>query len=186
MPDLEVLNADLLRPIVDRLEVFGSNCESLFDRSGIPPTALERSGFLVPQHSAWRFANNAARHAGDQLFNYNCVMEHMGRRNMNTIAGISIPRSPTAFEVLKEVVEATDKLTTGTRFWYEIGETYFWILRKSVLGPTVQDWQVELYALATFTIRLRGYPIVAGAWLCPRCCRLRHHGRMTRPGHRAK
>ncbi len=147
MAQLDIVKAEVLRPIIDRLETSGSNTHALLEQAGLSPIILERAGSVIPQFAAWRFAELAARFSGCENFNYDSIISPI-TRSSRQVAGLSIGNDNTAFEALKKFVKTMDQATSGTNFYLKATGQDFWILRKSSLESRIAEWQVELFVIA--------------------------------------
>jgi AraC-like DNA-binding protein len=147
--NLDFMNASLFLPIIGNLEQHGSPVERMLETAGLQVSAFSEPNAFVPRHAGGRFAEIAARYAGDASFSYTCVMEQK-RIAQGSISGLVLLPRLSAIERLKTFIAQANKVTTTTAIWLEMSGENVWILRRDLRPMHRGTWQIELYAIALF------------------------------------
>ena len=146
MPELRLMRASTIFPIIAGLEKHGAPFTKLLHRVGLPENIIEQPGNLIPQSAAWRFGEIAAKYSGDRLFGHQCIVDHSGPIEGKLIE-LRKSRAETLYEAIKLTVAKINMLTTGTRFWCEHKKDELWIIRQPENKDEIENWQVELFAV---------------------------------------
>jgi AraC-like DNA-binding protein len=166
--NLDFMNASLFLPIIGNLEQHGSPVERMLETAGLQVSAFSEPNSFVPRYAGGRFAEIAARYAGDASFSYTCVMEQK-RIARGAISGLVLLPELSAIERLKTFIAQANKVTTTTAIWLEMGGENVWILRRDLRPMHRGTWQIELFAIALFERIISG--IIGRKWL-PRKLRI--------------
>lgn len=175
MPELRLMRASTIFPIIAGLEVHGAPHEKLLNCAGLSENIAEQPGNLIPQSAAWKFGEIAAKYTGDSLFGYRCIVDYSSSIDGKVIE-LRQSQAATLFEALKSTVAKINKLTTGTRFWCEHNKDELWILRQPENKDDIENWQVELFAVSVLITAISQH--MGHTWI-PRKLRFRTQRYLT-------
>jgi len=147
MRNLEVLRADVIRPIVQNLNMQGVNVAPLLARAKLPLKMAERIEGLIPWHSAVRLTEIAARHTGDPLFCANSVLDEAERRS-NHVFSIPLSQEPTAYEAICRFARNANAATTGSTVQLVTCGDWAWIVRRPNNQGVTESWHAEQFVIA--------------------------------------
>jgi len=149
MANLEVLKASVVSPVIQALRSRGTDVTPHLAKARLPLIMADRQVGLVPWVSALNFLDVVAHYTGDPLFSADCILRAGGKRP-NTVASVSLARSPTAYESIRRFVENANATTTGATITSTVSGNWLWILRRPNNRRNIDSWHAEQFVIATF------------------------------------
>ena len=160
MPNLELLSASLISPIIEGLNTRGADVSRHLAKARLPLIMADRQLGLVPRISTLRFLDVVARYTGDPFYSTNCILTAGGERP-NRVASISLDQAPTVFEAIRTFVTNANAITTGATITLVISGDWMWVLRRPNNPNDTDSWQAEQFVVASF-IKALSYYLVPG------------------------
>jgi AraC-like DNA-binding protein len=145
MTAIPLVRASASLPILDLLAEIGAPGESLWERSGLSPQALQQPDALVPLRLASEFHEAAARGQGIDDLGF-VAGRRSGLRSLG-LFGEAIRQSLTLFEAIKAAQALVAGHNSGARYWLSEGGEKAGLHRRFV-GIGESSRQADLFTLA--------------------------------------
>ena len=140
-----LIHAQELAPYAQYLDAIGAPVESLFERNGIPPGAVEDPNAMVTMFQAYAFAEAGARQVDDPSLGAS-VGREVSLGDLGQLGAV-ILRSPSLFDASRHFKSAIEATEPGSQCWIEDHRESAWLCYRPLERFDQGAEQAELFDL---------------------------------------